>query len=63
MGRDDSINLTNRGASVEDRSPRSGNARAAKDPPSLFRDTFAMPPLERPVFDLPLPASRWRWRG
>ena len=27
------------------------------------RDDFAMPPLERPVFDLPMPASRWRWRG
>jgi hypothetical protein len=24
---------------------------------------FAMPPPERPVFDLPLPGSRWRWRG
>jgi hypothetical protein len=43
----------------------SGEARVSKDAPSLFQDEpFAMPPsTERPVFDLPLSASRWRWRG
>jgi hypothetical protein len=43
----------------------SGEARASKDAPSLFQaEPFAMPPpMERPVFDLPLSASRWRWRG
>jgi hypothetical protein len=44
---------------------RSGKARASKDPPSHVQEAvFTMPPpRERPVFDLPLSASRWRWRG
>ena len=48
------------------RDGRAGDDDAGQDharPAMPSRDDFAMPPLERPVFDLPMPASRWRWRG